>query len=160
MTRAVEDVLEEIDAGGSPRMLVLNKADILDDERRRELSFRHPDAVLVSAQTGEGLEELQERIHVEFEKTLVDVELLVPYNQGGLLHEIHEIAGELDREDRPEGVKVAARLPKVVAERYGRYALNGQPQRLISDRWSRSRPRRGRCPGARPRRRARARRTG
>ena len=127
MTRAVEDVLEEIDAGSSPRMLVLNKADILDDERRRELSFRHPDAVLVSAQTGEGLEELQERIHIEFEKTLVDVELLVPYNQGALLHEIHEIAGELDREDRPEGVKVAARLPKVVAERYGRYALNGQP---------------------------------
>ena len=127
MTRAVEDVLEEIDAGSSPRMLVLNKADILDDERRRELSFRHPDAVLVSAQTGEGLEELQERIHIEFEKTLVDVALLVPYNQGALLHEIHEIAGELDREDRPEGVKVAARLPKVVAERYGRYALNGQP---------------------------------
>ncbi|MDA0170776.1 GTPase HflX [Solirubrobacter taibaiensis] len=127
MTRAVEDVLEEIDAGSSPRMLVLNKADILDDERRRELSFRHPDAVLVSAQTGEGLEELQERIHIEFEKTLVDIELLVPYNQGALLHEIHEIAGELDREDRPEGVKVAARLPKVVAERYGRYALNGQP---------------------------------
>ena len=127
MTRAVEDVLEEIDAGSSPRMLVLNKADILDDERRRELSFRHPDAVLVSAQTGEGLEELQERIHIEFEKTLVDVELLVPYNQGALLHEIHEIAGELEREDRPEGVKVAARLPKVVAERYGRYALNGQP---------------------------------
>ena len=56
-----------------------------------------------------------------------DVELLVPYNQGALLHEIHEIAGELDREDRPEGVKVAARLPKVVAERYDRYALNGQP---------------------------------
>ena len=126
MTRAVEDVLEEIDAGSSPRMLVLNKADILDDERRRELSFRHPDAVLVSAQTGEGLEELQERIHIEFEKTLVDVALLVPYNQGALLHEIHEIAGELDREDRPEGVKVAARLPKVVAERYGRYALNGR----------------------------------
>ena len=48
MTRAVEDVLEEIDAGSSPRMLVLNKADLLDDERRRELSFRHPDAALVS----------------------------------------------------------------------------------------------------------------
>src|SRR6202007_2996031 len=44
MTRALEDVLEEIDAGSSPRLLVLNKADILDDERRRELSFRHPDA--------------------------------------------------------------------------------------------------------------------
>ena len=49
MTRAVEDVLEEIGTGDQPRVLVLNKADALDDERRRELAFRHPDAVLVSA---------------------------------------------------------------------------------------------------------------
>lgn len=127
MTRAVEDVLEEIEAGGSPRMLVLNKADLLDDERRRELSFRHPDAVLVSAASGEGLEELQERIHVEFEKTLQGVDLLVPYSEGGLLSELHEVAGEMGREDTPEGVRVTARLPKVVAERYSRYTLNGQP---------------------------------
>ena len=159
MTRAVEDVLEEIDAGSSPRMLVLNKADILDDERRRELSFRHPDAVLVSAQTGEGLEELQERIHIEFEKTLVDVELLVPYNQGGLLHEIHEIAGELEREDRPEGVKRGRAAAE--GRRGALRPLRAQrpAERLISARWSRTRPRRGRCPAARPRRRAPARRT-
>ena len=125
MTRAVEDVLEEIEAGGSPRMLVLNKADVLDDERRRELSFRHPDAVLVSAQTGEGLEDLQERIHVEFEKTLKDVELLVPFSQGGLINELHHLAGEMEREDTPDGVRITARIPTVVAERYGRYAVNG-----------------------------------
>ena len=59
MTRAVEDVLEEIHAGSSPRMLVLNKADLIDDERRRELSFRHAEAVLVSAVTGEGLDDLR-----------------------------------------------------------------------------------------------------
>lgn len=126
MTRAVEDVLEEIGAGASTRMLVLNKADILDDERRRELSFRHPDAVLVSAQSGEGLEELQERIHEEFEKTLIDIELLVPYDQGALLHELHEVAGEMEREDRPEGVRVTTRLHPVVAERYSRFSLDGQ----------------------------------
>src|ERR687883_247293 len=40
MTRAVEDVLEEIGAD-APRVLVLNKADELDDDRRRELAFRH-----------------------------------------------------------------------------------------------------------------------
>jgi GTP-binding protein HflX len=127
MTRAVEDVLEEIDAGSSPRMLVLNKADILDDERRRELSFRHPDAALVSAVTGEGLEDLRERIVAEFERTLSDVELLVPFSQGGLLSELHEVAGEMEREDTPDGVRVSARIPTVVAERYGRYAVNGKP---------------------------------
>src|SRR6478735_1912938 len=128
MTRAVEDVLEEIDAGSSPRMLVLNKADVLDEERRRELSFRHPDAVLVSAQTGEGLDELRERITQEFERTLADVELLVPFSEGALLSEIHDLAGEMQREDTPEGVRVTARMPTVVAERYDRYAVNGTPE--------------------------------
>ena len=125
MTRAVEDVLEEIGVGDQPRMLVLNKADMLDDERRRELAFRHADASLVSAVTGEGLEELQERIADEFERTLRDVELLVPFSEGGMLSELHDVAGDMEREDTPEGVRVTARLPAVVAERYDRYAVNG-----------------------------------
>jgi GTP-binding protein HflX len=126
MTRAVEDVLEEIDAGNSPRLLVLNKADLLDDERRRELAFRHPDASLVSAVTGEGLEALGERIVAEFERTLTDVELLVPFSEGGTLSELHDVAGDLERTDTPEGVRVSARLPTLVAERFDRYAVNGR----------------------------------
>jgi GTP-binding protein HflX len=124
MTRAVEDVLEELGAHGQ-RILVLNKADLLDDERRRELSFRHPDASLVSAVTGEGLEALRARIGREFERTLRDVELLVPFSEGGTLSELHDVAGDLDRTDTPEGVRVLARLPAVVADRYGRYAVDG-----------------------------------
>jgi GTPase len=126
MTRAVEDVLEEIEAGDSPRLLVLNKADLLDEERRRELDFRHPDAVLVSAVTGEGLDMLGERIAHEFERTLRDVELLVPFSEGGTLSELHDVAGTLDRKDTPDGVLVSARLPAVVAERFDRYAVNGR----------------------------------
>src|SRR3954447_1897246 len=126
MTRAVEDVLEEIDAGSSPRVLVLNKADLLDEERRRELSFRHADAVLVSAVTGEGLQELGERIVAEFVRTLRDVELLVPFSEGGTLSELHDLAGDMERTDTPEGVLVTARLPALVAERFGRYEVNGR----------------------------------
>jgi GTPase len=122
MTRAVDDVLESIGAGAQTRLLVLNKADAIDDERRRELSFRHPEAVLVSAVTGEGLDELQARIAADFERTLVDVELLVPYAEGHVLSELHEAAGDLVREELPEGVRVEVRLPAVVAERYERYA--------------------------------------
>jgi GTP-binding protein HflX len=126
MTRAVEDVLEEIHAGSSPRVLVLNKADKVDDERRRELSFRHADAVLVSAITGEGLDDLRERVIQEFERSLRDVELLVPFAEGGLLSELHDLAGEMEREDTPDGVRVTARIPSVVAERFDRYAVNGR----------------------------------
>jgi GTP-binding protein HflX len=123
MTRAVEDVLEEIHAGATPRLLILNKADLLDDERRRELAFRHPDAVLVSAVTGEGLDALGERIAAEFERTLRPVELLVPFSEGGTLSELHDVAGDLERRDTDAGVRVSARLPAVVAERFDRYAV-------------------------------------
>jgi GTP-binding protein HflX len=126
MTRAVEDVLEEIGVGDQPRILVLNKADKLDDERRRELAFRHGDASLVSAVTCEGLDDLQERIADEFERQMRDVELLVPFSEGGTLSELHDVAGDLERTDTPDGVRVLARLPAVIAERFDRYAVNGQ----------------------------------
>jgi GTP-binding protein HflX len=124
MTKAVEDVLEGLGAD-EERILVLNKADKLDDERRHELSFRHPDASLVSAVTGEGLEALRERVGREFDRTLRDVELLVPYAAGGTLSELHDLAGDLERTDTPEGVRIQARVPAVVAERFGRYAVDG-----------------------------------
>jgi GTP-binding protein HflX len=125
MLRAVDTVLEEIVPDEQPRLLVLNKADAIDEDRRRELEFRHPDAVLVSALTGEGLGELGDRIATEFERTLRDVELLVPFSEGQALSELHALAGDLEREDTEDGVRVSARLPTVVAERYDRYAVNG-----------------------------------
>jgi GTP-binding protein HflX len=123
MIRAVEDVLHEIKAEQAPRLLVLTKADRLSDERRAQLSHRHPDAVQVSAVDGEGLERLVERIESEFTTRLAEVELLVPYQDGGSLAELHELAGDLEREDTPDGVRVSARLPAAVAARFERFAL-------------------------------------
>jgi GTPase len=124
MLRAVDEVLEEIGADDRPRVLVLNKADLLDDDRREELFFQHPDAVLVSAVSGEGLDALTERIEAEFERRLRSVELLLPYAEGGRLAELHDVAGELDREDTPEGVRVRARVPETVAARFAPYAVS------------------------------------
>ncbi|HEY8638429.1 MAG TPA: GTPase HflX [Solirubrobacteraceae bacterium] len=122
MLRAVEDVLEEIGAGDRTRILVLNKADVLDDDRRSELGFRHPDGVLVSAATGEGLEALAGQIDEAFRRTLRSIDLLVPYAEGARLAELHDIAGELEREDTAEGVRIRARVPATVAERFAAYA--------------------------------------
>jgi GTP-binding protein HflX len=125
MLRAVDDVLEEIGAGDQRRLLVLNKADAVED--RDAVRFRHPEGVLVSALTGEGIEELEERIAADFERTLVDVELLVPFSDGGTLSELHELAGDLEREDTADGVRVAVRLPRPVAARFERFSRNGHP---------------------------------
>jgi GTP-binding protein HflX len=123
MLRAVEDTLEEIGAGDRPRLLVVNKVDQLDADQRVELSHRHPDGVQVSALTGIGLEDLAEAIEAAFARTLQSVELLLPYSEGGRLAELHDVAGDLHREDTAEGVHVVARLPAAIAERYQRFAV-------------------------------------
>jgi GTP-binding protein HflX len=125
MMAAVDDVLDEIGAGDRPRLLALNKVDLLDDERRRELSFRLPDAVQVSGATGEGLDELREAIEARFLAALRPMELLVPYEEGGSLSELHDLAGELEREDTPEGVRIRARVPVAAAQRFERFERNG-----------------------------------
>jgi GTP-binding protein HflX len=122
MTRAVEDVLEEIGAGERPRLLVLNKADLLDDLARTRARSGHRGALLVSAQTGEGLDALRERIEASFLTALVAVELLVPYSEGARLAELHELAGELEREETPDGVLVRALLSPRSAARFARFA--------------------------------------
>jgi GTP-binding protein HflX len=126
MTRAVEDVLREIGTDEVSQLLVLSKADEVDDDRRRELAVRHPRAVLVSALSGEGIDTLVERIEEEFARTLRDVELLIPYGEGGRLAELHEIAGDLEREETGEGVVIRARLPASVAARYERFAVSAR----------------------------------
>jgi GTP-binding protein HflX len=124
MIHAVEDVLAEIGAEPVPTMLVLGKVDLLDDEGRAELRHRHPDASLVSAVSGEGVGELTERVEHEFARRLRAVELLIPYTEGGRLAELHAVAGDLVREDTPEGVRVSARLPASIAERFARFAVS------------------------------------
>jgi GTP-binding protein HflX len=122
MTRAVEDVLEEIGAGERPRLLVLNKADLLDELGRLRAVNGHRDALLVSAASGEGLGALTERIDEIFVSSLSPVDLLLPYAEGARLAELHELAGELDREDTPDGVHVRALLPAASAQRFARFA--------------------------------------
>jgi GTP-binding protein HflX len=123
---AANSALEEIGAGSTPRLLVMNKIDLLDEAGRRELALRHPDASLVSAETGEGLGTLRDRIAVQIRQGLREVELLVPFEAGERLSELHEIAGDLEREDREDGVLVRARLPAVLADRFSDLAVNGE----------------------------------
>jgi len=121
--QAVDDVLEEIGAGEKPRLLVFNKVDLLSDEERTESALDHPEAVLISAEEGEGLERLRERIEQAFEETLTEVELLIPYSQGGRLHELHEVAGDLERTEREDGVLVHAKVPVAEMHRFSDLAV-------------------------------------
>jgi GTP-binding protein HflX len=122
---AVDSVLRELGAGEKPRLVVYNKADLLTPEDRDVLLIGSGDAVLVSAREGEGLEELRDAIELAFADTLRPLELLIPYREGGRLHELHELAGEIEREDREDGVFVRAQVPAAEAHRFADLAANG-----------------------------------
>jgi GTPase len=124
MLAAVDSVLGEIGAGELPLELVLNKVDAIDPLRRRRLSNRFPDALQVSARTGEGLDELRQRVAERFGERFEAVRLLIPYDEGARLAELYALGTPVDeRADRPEGVFVRARLPRREVRRFARFLI-------------------------------------
>jgi GTP-binding protein HflX len=122
-TAAVESVLEEIGAGELPRLLVLNKIDRCDEVRRRRLRNRHEGAVQVSAETGEGIQELIVEIAHRFAGRFERVELLVPFERGEVLGELYDLGSPIEREEEAEGVRVRAHLPRGIAARYAEFRV-------------------------------------
>jgi GTP-binding protein HflX len=124
MLHAVDSVLSEIGAGDLPIELVLNKIDALDPLARRRLANRFPEALQVSARTGEGLDELRERLVERFGERFEEVRLLIPYDEGARLAELYALGTPVDeRADRPEGVFVRARLPRREVRRFAPFLI-------------------------------------
>ena len=124
MIDAVEDVLHEIGADAVPRQLVLNKVDAVDSLRRRRLRNAFPNALLVSAATGEALDELRGRIAEHFAARYELVRLLVPYDEGEKLSQLYALGAPIEeRRDLPEGVLVLARLPHAELRRFAPYLV-------------------------------------
>jgi GTP-binding protein HflX len=121
---AVAGVLSEIGADEIPVELVLNKVDALDPLGRRRVEHAYPRALLISAQTGEGLAGLKDRIAELFSDRFEDVRLLVPYADGKALTALYDLGAPIaERRDTPEGVRVRARLPRAEAARFARYLV-------------------------------------
>jgi GTP-binding protein HflX len=121
---AVNGVLHEIGADDLPIELVINKIDAVDALHRRRLANRYPDSLMVSALTGEGLDNLRARIADRFAERFEAVRLLLPYEEGGKLNELYALGAPIDeREDTTEGVLVVARLPRREVRRFAPYLV-------------------------------------
>jgi len=82
MIQTVEDVLDEIGAGGIRRLLVLNKADRIKDPLELTLLTRGRDAVVVSAKTGEGIQRLEAAVSRTIERDWKTVKVVMPLSNG------------------------------------------------------------------------------
>ncbi|MGH2921650.1 MAG: HflX GTPase family protein, partial [Gaiellaceae bacterium] len=124
MAEAVASVLAEIGADELPLLHVLNKIDHVDPLGRRRLSNRFPGAPQVSAQTGEGIDELQATIAKHFAERFELVRLLLPYEEGGKLAELYSLGSPIEeRIDGPDGVLIHAHLPRRDLRRFAPFLI-------------------------------------
>lgn len=115
--RAVDGVLEEIGAGETRAVVVFNKIDALDELDIRDLARIFPDAVRVSAKTGDHIDDLVDRIVKEASALDELVDVLVPYREGALVKLLHEMGQILQEEYEEGGVHVVAKVPQRIAGR-------------------------------------------
>lgn len=110
---AVRSVFAEVDAHRIPEIIVLNKADAADPAVVARIRAKEPHAVVVSARTGEGIDELERAIAATIPRPDVRLELLIPFTRGELVSRLHSADAEILAEGYEEG---GTRLSVLVRE--------------------------------------------
>uniref|UniRef100_UPI003B3BE649 GTPase HflX n=1 Tax=Pseudactinotalea sp. TaxID=1926260 RepID=UPI003B3BE649 len=113
---AVRDTLRDIEGVSDlPELVVLNKADLAAPETIARLRTREPDAVAVSAKTGQGIPELQDRLAEMLPRPEIEVDVVVPYQRGDLVHRAHVTGEVLSEEHTADGTRLHARVDGALA---------------------------------------------
>jgi GTPase len=120
---AVEEVLDEIEASSVRQLLVINKIDVLDERARRRLTNLWPEAVLISARSGEGLGELQAAIGDALSDDLVTLSLSVPYDRGDVVAAAHRIGEVIEEKHDAEGTILDVRVPEQALGRFSDFVI-------------------------------------
>ncbi len=114
---AVREVLADVDAHDVPELIVINKADAADPEVIARLRSRERSAIVVSARTGEGLDELRARVDELLPRPDVEVEVLLPYGRGDLVSRVHADGHVLTEAHEESGTRLRAKvLPPLAGE--------------------------------------------
>jgi GTP-binding protein HflX len=123
--QAVNEVLTEIGAEGKPTLMVLNKIDQLNGSRDRMSRFleKHPNAVAISAATGEGVPALLAEIGTQIRPLREFIELVVPHEQSGVIARLHEVAQVVERNYKGQKAKFKARIPPHLLEEFAPFIV-------------------------------------
>jgi GTP-binding protein HflX len=119
---AVADVLDMI-GSTAPRITILNKCDLVDAPGLARMRALQPEAIVLSAARGEGLDDLRDRLAAFFAHSLRPVRLLIPYAKAGVIARLRGVAFDIVQESTAQGIVVTARLPEADAARFEAYAI-------------------------------------
>ena len=120
--QVVNEVIAEQSTKPAPELLVVNKVDAAGPLALAQLRRALPDAVFVSAHTGEGLDQLRRRMSELVAPTDASVDVTIPYDRGDLVNRVHA-DGRVDAtEHTPDGTRIKARVPIPLAAALERFA--------------------------------------
>src|SRR5690606_26527672 len=125
---AVRQVLAEIGAADIPEIVVINKADVADPVSLATLTARERHSVVVSARTGEGVDELMRAIERELPRLDHEVRVLVPYDRSDLISRAHREGEVLSVEHTGDGTILHAR---VLGDLFGELDRVGKPVETV-----------------------------
>ena len=125
--RAVREVIADLDARRIPEIIVLNKADAADPFILERMRQREPNHVIVSARTGEGIDELKQKIADTIPRPSLEVKLLIPYNHGEVISRLHAWDAEIKSTAFvSDGTFVTALVREDVAADLSDYVIDGE----------------------------------
>ena len=111
----IHDVVEEQNAEQPRELVVINKVDVADPVVLTELHHALPEAVFVSAVTGQGMDEFMGRIMQIVASGDTEVTLVIPFTRGDVVSRVHAAGAVIDEQHTQDGTRIVVRLPASVA---------------------------------------------
>ena len=124
--RAVRLVIDEIGGKDIPEIIAINKVDIADPAVIMEILRKEPNSYAFSVRTGFGIEGLLHAIESSLPRPSVEINVVIPYNRGDLVHAIHERGEIFTEEYVAEGTSIHARVDGGLAQRIEKSQANGE----------------------------------
>jgi GTP-binding protein HflX len=124
--KAVRLVIDEIGGKDIPEIIAINKVDIADPHVIMEILRKEPNSYAFSVRTGFGVEGLLHAIENSLPRPSVEINVVIPYDRGDLVHAIHE-RGEIFSEQYVEaGTSIHARVDGGLAQRIENSRTSGE----------------------------------
>ncbi|MEI6552459.1 MAG: GTPase HflX [Actinomycetes bacterium] len=124
--RAVRLVIDEIGGKEIPEIIAINKVDIADPAVIMEILRKEPNSYAFSVRTGFGIEGLLHAIESSLPRPSVEINVVIPYDRGDLVHAIHERGEIFSEQYEPEGTSIHARVDGGLAQRIENSRISGE----------------------------------
>ena len=124
--RAVRLVIDEIGGKDIPEIIAINKVDIADPEVIMEILRKEPNSYAFSVRTGFGIEGLLHAIESSLPRPSVEINVVIPYDRGDLVHAIHESGEIFSEQYLAEGTSIHALVNGGLAQRIEKSNRSGE----------------------------------